>query len=236
MRYVHAALLKFQGLQARERWLALLAAVVVITVLLDTAWLAPQRHTIGTLAQQLEQQKSEQEALSAVLSEAQAAAAPGANAATALSAETIDTTERDDLRLRLASAEAAQGPMLNDAHLSTLVRSLVTDRSDLALVSLKTLAPEEVKGPNSVLPTAPQSPPRAGDAKANASALYKHGVEVAVRGPYPALLAYMADLQQPQNRVFWAKVKLDVQTYPLAILVMTVYTVSDHLDATWAKP
>jgi MSHA biogenesis protein MshJ len=56
-------------------------------------------------------------------------------------------------------------------------------------------------------------------------------VEVVVRGPYPALVAYLQTLQRNPNRIFWAKVRLDVATYPQAVLMLTVYTVSNRAES-----
>jgi len=218
MKHLFVVLLRFQALRARERVLAVLAAVVALTVLLDTTWFGPQRRNMRALTQQLEQQESARSALSEVLSNAGGKLPPHAN-----------TAERDDLRLRVARAEAALGPVLGEARLSEVVRALVAERSDLALVSLKTLAPEAVARPQSVLPSAPQNTVLASEPNAQA-ALYKHGVEVVVRGDYPALMAYLENLHYQPYRIFWAKAKLDVQAYPQAVLMLTLYTVSDLPD------
>ena len=219
MKYFKSALLRFQALSARERVLSLLAAIVVISVVLDVTWLSPQRETIRTLSSQLEQHRNALNAISKVLT-------------MPLDSPIADplTVERDDLRLRLVRAEATLGPTLNEANLSVLVRNLVSERLSLTLVSLKTLAPEALSKPplNTVntlqqdlngLPIEPRS-----------SALYKHGIEVVVRGDYATLVTYLENLQRSPSRIYWAKAKLEVQTYPLSILTLTIYTVNDHLD------
>ena len=61
--------------------------------------------------------------------------------------------------------------------------------------------------------------------------LYKRGVEVAVKGKYPALLAYLQSLQRNPNRMFWSSVKLDVAAYPDETLRMIIYALSDRADA-----
>jgi len=218
MNYLKPSLLRFQALTGRERLLAAAAAVVVLTALMDLTLLGPQRKSNSALEQQLVQQKSALNAMAKVLVNPMTSRLPDAVNA-----------ERDDLRLRVALAESARGPTLSDARLSEIVRTLVATRPDLALVSLKTLAPEELYKSQTVLASAPQNALLA--AKAQPSALYKHGVEVVVRGPYAALLAYMQTLQGNPNRLFWFKVKLDVQAYPQAVLMLTLYTVSDRLDS-----
>lgn len=214
MNRMHTALLRFQALSARERLLALLAAIIALTGLLDTIWLGPQRQTIRELTQQFEQHQSERNTMAEVLS-GPVHAVPDA-----------DTAERDDLRLRVARAEAALGPSARLARLSDVLRSLLAARSGLVLVSLKTLAPQEIaKAP---APRAPQNSPVGVASQAPAPALYQHGVEVTVRGTYPALLAYLENLQSQPKQIFWSKVQLDVQTYPQALLLLKLYTVSDR--------
>jgi MSHA biogenesis protein MshJ len=78
------------------------------------------------------------------------------------------------------------------------------------------------------------APPRAGVGLARARwplcrpcrRLYKHGVEVAVKGRYASLLPYLQGLERNANGVFWSSVRLDVQQYPDLTLRMTLHTLS----------
>jgi MSHA biogenesis protein MshJ len=56
--------------------------------------------------------------------------------------------------------------------------------------------------------------------------LYKHGIEVTLRGDYPNLVAYMRELERNTKGVFWGDVKLSVAAYPEATLTMTIHTLS----------
>lgn len=213
-------LLRFQALSLRERVLAVAAALAVLALGVNQTVLAPQRQSLHLVQQQLAQQQAGLAAMATVL--AQPVANPLAEASVA---------ERDALRLRVAHTESVLGPPRSDARLSEVVRILAAPRADLTLVSLKTLVPQEIIKPGPRTVSAPPQAPAALVASARPLTLYKHGVEVVVRGEYPALVAYLQTLQRNPNRIFWAKVRLDVATYPQAVLMLTVYTVSNRAES-----
>ena len=63
--------------------------------------------------------------------------------------------------------------------------------------------------------------------------LYRHGVEVTVRGNYLDMVDYMSALDAMPTRMFWGRAQLDVETYPAARLTLTLHTLS--LDRQWMK-
>lgn len=65
----------------------------------------------------------------------------------------------------------------------------------------------------------------------NAAQIYKHGVQITVRGGYLDLMLYLAALEKMPVQMFWGEVSLTVDTHPDAVLSLTVYTLS--LDKKW---
>lgn len=63
--------------------------------------------------------------------------------------------------------------------------------------------------------------------------LFRHGVEIGVRGSYLDMIDYMAALQALPTQVLWGKAELEVEDYPNARLTLTLYTLS--LDEKWMK-
>jgi MSHA biogenesis protein MshJ len=63
--------------------------------------------------------------------------------------------------------------------------------------------------------------------------LYRHGVELTVRGNYLDMVSYMEALETMPARVIWGKASLVVEEYPSARLTLTMYTLS--LDKKWMK-
>ena len=217
MKKFKQALLTFQALSLRERLLAVAAVVVVLYFLFDFALLGPQRAKHKVLQQQIAQQKVERDALAQVL-------AAGVADNKQVDGFARERAERDDLRARVAEAEAFIAQAANGAHLGEVIRAMTVSTPGLTLVSLKTL-PAEVF----------YKPAAAAGAKPNDAApkltLYKHGVDVAIKGKYLALVPYLQKLERNPNRMFWANVKLDVGTYPDATLRMTIYTLSEQAES-----
>ena len=81
-------------------------------------------------------------------------------------------------------------------------------------------------------PAAEDSAAAPGQAPAPAL-LYRHGVEVTVRGNYLDMIDYMSALEAMPTRLFWGRAQLDVEAYPAARLTLTLYTLS--LDRKWMK-
>ncbi|MFZ2627923.1 MAG: hypothetical protein WAX67_03470 [Rugosibacter sp.] len=161
---------------------------------------------------------------------------------------------RDDFLHKIAEADAFF--MQHDAtgtQVASLVRSLLDESPGLSLVSLKTV-PAQVF----YTPPAPPPPPKATEkavttaveeiakvlpfglpaATAPAQAppppaalqktIYRHGVEISVKGKYPQLVAYMEKLQKFPKRVFWSEVQLTVSPYPINVLKVVIYTLSNQ--------
>ncbi|MFS2021662.1 hypothetical protein ACEN88_34490, partial [Massilia sp. CT11-108] len=63
--------------------------------------------------------------------------------------------------------------------------------------------------------------------------LYRHGVELTVRGSYLDMVDYMQALETLPTQLFWGKAQLDAEAYPNVRLTLTLYTLS--LDPKWMK-
>jgi MSHA biogenesis protein MshJ len=69
--------------------------------------------------------------------------------------------------------------------------------------------------------------------RAPSGLIYRHGVEIVVRGEYADLLLYLKALEAMQGQLFWGDARLSVDIYPNSILTLSVYTLS--LDPKWMK-
>ena len=225
-------LTKFQALTERERLMAVLGLLTALFFLADAALFGPQGKQHKALQQQIEQQQTELTAFTKMLSEVS-------------SKQQVDPlaqerAERDDLRLRVLQAQSVIGQSTTDVQINEVIRTMIGATPGLTLVSLKTLPAELFFKSVAAAPANPANPAPSktqADAAAGPQAvepvltLFKHGIEVTVKGNYPVLVAYMQGLQRNPNPVFWANVSLDVTTYPEATLKMTVYTLSERLES-----
>lgn len=65
----------------------------------------------------------------------------------------------------------------------------------------------------------------------SADSIYKHGVEIVVRGRYFDILEYMSALEKLPQQVFWGNARFRVETYPDATLTLELFTLS--LEKKW---
>ena len=133
----------------------------------------------------------------------------------------------------------AQGGLVPPERIVFLLERLLKQQPRLRLVSLKTLPSAPVAGAApkagaastalSATPPAACTPPA--PVLKSAPLLYRHGVEVVLRGGYIDMVNYMEALETMPTHVFWGDAKLEVEQYPNASLRLTLFTLS--LDDKW---
>ena len=127
---------------------------------------------------------------------------------------------------------AVQTGLVPPERIAPLLGSILEANGKLRLVSLKSLPVSSLTGPledASKTPAAAPAPAPASDARS----IYRHGVEVSVRGNYLDMINYMDALEAMPTQLFWGKAHLEVEEYPTARLTLTLYTLS--LDKKWMK-
>lgn len=145
------------------------------------------------------------------------------------------------------SLRTMQKGLVAPERMAPLLETILRANGRLQLVSMKTLpvgsvndiesqrAKAEAPGPDKQV-VASVMASATGPAPAQAKPvelLYRHGVEVAVRGNYLDLVNYMAALESMPTQLFWGRAQLDVEEYPNSRLTLTLYTLS--LDQKWMK-
>lgn len=222
MKYLKPLLVQFKALNTRERLLTIAAFLGVIYFIFDFALIRPEAAKARDLRSKIEKQETELATAAQALS-----ALSAASAADPLAKQ---RAERDQMRATFAEAEALMARLSNDVRLSDVVRAMVAARPGLTLVSLRTLTPEQFyQTPAAPAPASGASAPVT-TALPLVPPLYKHGIEVTVQGSYPALVAYMQQLERSGGAIFWGNVKLDVVGYPDAVLKMSVFTLSPRSE------
>jgi MSHA biogenesis protein MshJ len=151
------------------------------------------------------------------------------------------------------SLRAMQNGLVPPERMAPLVEAILRANGRLQMVSMRTLPVEPVMGtaaaagdaapaPGAMVQLAanlaslqPQAQPQATlrPAAARAPLLYRHGVEVTVRGNYLDMIGYMAALESMPTQLFWGRAQLEAETWPNSRLTLTLYTLS--LDAKWMK-
>lgn len=119
--------------------------------------------------------------------------------------------------------------------IAPLLEAILARNGRLTLVAMKTL-PATAVAETSYSPaaTAPATPAAsAAAAPAQPALLYRHGVQVTVRGNYLDMINYMDALETMPTQLLWSSAALEVEEYPDSRLTLTLHTLS--LDRKWMK-
>jgi len=224
---------RVEALQPRERIMAFGATVVVLVFLANALVFGPLARKEAALRSTLQQQD---------------AIVGGVNAEIAAKAQAYANDPNDALRKRLGDVRAETARMTGQLRamqkglvpaerIAPLLESILRANGRLKLVSLQTL-PVTTPGDAATSPATPATP-AAGPPAASAPVvkapdlLYRHGVELTVRGSYLDMVDYMHALETLPTQLFWGKAQLDAEAYPNVRLTLTLYTLS--LDPKWMK-
>ena len=131
--------------------------------------------------------------------------------------------ENAKIKKQLENLQAVLSSMqVSKPQIGELVKSALKDYPHVTLVSLKTL-------PVTTLIAAVQANRDVPVASIAAEKpIYKHGVEVEIHGGYLDLLAYIKNLEDNSQNVFWADARLLTVKYPETSLRLTIFILSDQ--------
>ena len=235
----------------KQRWLMLAARIDVLTlrqrVGIFAACAAVVLYLVTMLA--IDPLLREQARLRAQISQQRATMAGIDTDITAL----VEAFSRDPdavNRQRLAAAReetrtlgdnlaTMQKGLVTPEQIAPLLQNILRANGKLQLVSLATLPVTPVGGPPAAAPANPATPGTnaasaavpAAAAAASSTLLYRHGVQVTVRGSYLDMIDYMAALESLPAQLFWGDATFSVEAYPRARVTLTLYTLS--LDSKW---
>jgi MSHA biogenesis protein MshJ len=207
---------RFDAMSLRERAMifggaALVAVVLVNTFLLDPV-LARQRALARELAQAQGKLRATQEGVQDV------AQRRGGDPDADLRAR-LEALRREEAALEEALRDKSRR-LVPPEKMPALLQDILSRNPPLELVSLRSLPPAPLAG-------------AAAAAAPSGAAVFRHGVEVVVRGGYLDMLRYLAELERLPWRLHWGEVALNAETYPTAQLSFTLYTLS--LDKSWLR-
>lgn len=220
-RYWELVRAKIDDMSLRERAMVFAAAAFVVISLMNATLLDPLLARQKTLSAQVVQQQEKMKELQAQMQ-------------SLLQAKSAD--EHSPLRNRLAQLkqqlqaqdgylQSRRDRLVEPNKMAGLLEQVLSKNDKLQLVALKTL-------PVTLLIEKPQAAEGAAQPATNGQKqIFKHGVQITVRGGYLDLLQYLAALEKMPAQMFWGEANLSVEQYPDAVLTLTLYTLS--LDKTW---
>jgi MSHA biogenesis protein MshJ len=211
---------KVDGMALRERVLIFLAFAFALVSVINAIFLDPllakQKHLSSQVVQQQEKMKEIQAQLNSLLAAKQA-----------------DEHSPQRERIRQLHDQIAQGDaylkgtrdkLVPPEKMAHLLEQVLSRNTGLQLVALNTLPVSLFIEPAAEAATKVPAPE---------SQIFKHGVQMTVRGSYSDLLQYVAALEKLPAQMFWGRAQLNVVKYPNSELTLTLYTLS--LDKTWLQ-
>jgi len=225
----HALLARIDALSRRERLMVLAAALALVGFIGDTVLLAPQRAQRLQLERDAARERGELAAMDVQLAELKRKLA-------------ADPDEVPRLRLQQLSAELSElnagfqrleRSLVPPEQMARLLEQVMQRTAGISVVRLQTLPPRSLPERES---DAAEASVQTGGAPAAASApaqpsLWRHGVELTVRGSYADLVRYLDAVERLPVRVHFGRAVLDASQYPNVDLRLTVYTLG--MDRAW---
>jgi len=218
---------KIDGVSLRERALIFAAVAFILVALTQVLFIDPllaeQKKLSAKVVQHQEKMKDIQAQIEASLQ------ARRNDAASPL------RQRLSQVKRQLADGDAylqsRRDRLVQPEKMADLLQQVLNKNGQLQLINLQTL-------PAAPLIEKAAKPEGAGAAPASTAAaldkqVFKHGVQITVRGGYLDLLQYLAALEQLPAKMFWGMSRMNVVQYPAAELTLTLYTLS--LDKTWLQ-
>lgn len=221
---------KLNAMSMRERTLIFATVAILMLSLVNILLLEPLLVRQNSLRSQLSQQQQQMNEVQSQIAALVQENSPSAN--------TPQRNQLNQIRQEIAEGNAYlksnREKLVQPEKMAEHLRQLLTKNSRLQLVSLQTLP---------VTPLIEQmnakgaEQARVAQTTVSLAALdkqvFKHGVQLTLRGNYLDLLQYLNALEKLPQQMFWARAQLNVVQYPAAELTLILYTLS--MDKTWLQ-
>jgi len=209
---------KVNALSMRERVLVFATVTVVVLFLLNMLLLEPLLARQKSLHSQISQQ---QQTMLEV--QAQIAALVLENSPNAKSPQRSQINQlRQEIAEGNAYLKSSREKLVQPEKMAEHLRQLLSKNNRLQLVALQTLPVTPLLEPSKVAASAAQD-----------RQVFKHGVQLTLRGNYLDLLQYLSALESLPQQMYWARAQMSVVQYPAAEITLILYTLS--LDKTWLQ-
>ena len=227
MEYWEKFVEKIDGMSLRERVLIFAAVAFMLVAAVQVLFLDPLLAEQKKLSAQVVQY---QEKMKDVRAQMEASLQAMRDVATSPLRQRLSQVKQ-----QIADGEAylqsRRDRLVQPEKMADLLEQVLNKNGQLQLINLQTL-------PATPLIEKAAKPEVAGTTPASTAAeldkqVFKHGVQITVRGGYLDLLQYLTALEQLPTRMFWGMSRMNVVQYPTAELTLTLYTLS--LGKTWLQ-
>lgn len=202
---------RIDALVLRQRILIFFALACAVILVTETVFTGPLRSKHRLLMAEIAKEQKELAALQADLQRLVEGNTIDPDAAN----RRREVMLREDLRQLNARIAEEQRRFTPPDRMRRVLEELLEKNRNLWLVDLKTLP----------------ATPVAGHRPGAQGGMYRHGMELTVRGTYGELYEYLRTLENLPNQLYWGGADLAVDAHPLLTLKLTVYTLS--FDRAW---
>lgn len=212
---------KVDGMSLRERVLVFAAAAFMLVALIKALYLDPLLVEQKSLSTNVVQQQEKMKELQAQID-------------ASLQARKDDKNSPLRHRMEQTKQQLAKGDaylqdrrdrLVEPEKMADLLEQMLNKYGQLQLINLQTLSAATV-----IEKTAT---PSGGTPAVSDKQVFKHGVQMTVRGSYLDLLQYLTEIEHLPTQIFWGNAEMKAGHYPDVELTLTLYTLS--LDKTWLQ-
>jgi MSHA biogenesis protein MshJ len=211
---------KVDALSLRERAIIFAAVAMMLVSLVSEVLLAPLHAKRKALSAQVVQQQEQTKALQAQLQNLLQARRDDEQSPLRQRLEQL----RQQLREQADYLDERREHLVAPGRMAEVLGRVLQENRRVQLVELKTL-------PVGPLIEKPAAGAAVQPVAADGRQIFRHGVQITVRGSYLDLLAYASALENLPTQMYWGDASLSVERYPDAVLTLTMYTLS--LDQAW---
>ena len=216
---------KIDAMSLRERALIFAALAFLLVTLINALFidslLAEQKKLSSQVIQQQEKMKEIQAQIEALL-------------------QAKNSDANSPLRQRLSQVkqqiaggdsylQSRRDRLVAPEKMAGLLQQVLNKNDKLQLINLQTLPVASLVEKM----VKPEGEGAAGAATELNKQIFRHGVQITVRGSYLDLLRYLTELEHLPTQMFWGMARMNVVQYPAAELTLTIYTLS--MDKTWLQ-
>lgn len=202
----------------RDRAMFFGAVALVLMTLLQVFLLNPVLSRRNLLSVQIAQQEDETKAIQAQI---QSLVRPDAPDQDALNRAKLATL-REQMAQLDRQLEQQQRQFVAPGKMAGMLEHVILRNRKLQLISLRTLPSTSVA---QAAPVAPAGAAGGAQRPGGGREIFRHTVEISVRGNYFDLLDYVVALERMPEHLFWDALELTAQ-YPQSVLKLIVYTLS----------
>jgi len=134
--------------------------------------------------------------------------------------------EQDLVKVNQQLADKFHG-LIEPKQMAQVLESILKQHKDLKLLSVRSLASEQLIQPEELSDLEENVTERADGAQQNTRVeVFRHGLQIEFEGNYLATLNYLKTLEGLDWEFYWDAVQLKVTEYPKSTVVITVHTLS----------